>query len=251
MRWDKLLNAFLSVCMVLVILGILIFLLPGLSSTPATPTSPTTTDGTPASSLPPETISRQETVLPVPDLTVTAGRTFACTAEEFILYCNQLYHSDINADWLSPLENWIRYPEEAAPCTGVSGDRYSFDPDPAIHNEPTISLHIHNGCISQVTLTLAEHDWTQWRQDMFLAQCRYTLRAFFPTLTALEIDALAVMLYTGATEARHSAEDCTVWYEGTAGCCAYCQNGIIFVCVIPVPEGTMDARYVPMADMSH
>jgi hypothetical protein len=229
--------------MVLVILSIVILLMPDSADYPAPPTSLSTAPETAVSSLPPESASQEEAFFEVPDLTVAEGPTFSCAAEDFILYCNR------NTDWLSPLEEWLHYPGEAAPCTAVSGDRYTFDPDPAIHNEPSVSLYIHEGRISQVSLTLAEHDWTQWRHDMFLTQCRNTLDVFFPDLTEQEIGALASRLYAQAAEAGQSAGNCTVWYKNTAGCCGYFENGIIFVCVVPVPENSAEGRYVPIEEI--
>lgn len=243
MRCIKLLNAILSTCMVLGILSIAFFLVPGSTDLPAAPEVPSSVPEPDAPSLPQETPPQQEPVCAAPDLTVTEGPTFSCAAEDFILYCNR------NTDWLTPLADWLHYSGEAAPCTAVSGDRYTFDPDPAIHNEPSISLYIHEGRISQVSLTLAEHDWTQWRHDMFLTQCRNTLGVFFPSLTDQEIQDLTSRLYTQAAEAGQSAGNCTVWYKDTAGCCGYFENGIIFVCVVPVPENTAEGRYAPIEEI--
>lgn len=247
MRGVKLLNLLLAVCLGMVFLGILVILLPSFQHIHDIPTSPTSTTATTSPALPPEATSATSPELKVPDLSVTEDLSFACTAEDFIQYYNGLYSADKDALWLSSLADWSLYPGEEAPCTGVSCDRYTFDPDPAIHNEPAISLYLLDGRVTQVTVTLAEHDWTQWRQDMFLEQCRYTLRVFFPELPGTEIEALTARLYEEGTQARHTPASCPVYYQGSAGCCVYSRNGIIYVCVVPVSENITDGRYVPLA----
>lgn len=187
----------------------------------------------------------QEPVEPAP-IVAASGRNaqgtrqFLLTLDDFIEGFNRLYEKDLGRAWLTPAGEWSSFAQQTAPCAGTAATRYEFDPDENIHNEPGIWAYVcQDGNLCELSLGMPEHDWIEWRYEMFRSQCFYTLSFFYPELTPDEVWGLFDLLYGDASANEYISQSDhpqpkVIRWSGSAGCWAFIHDGVIRINIIPV-----------------
>lgn len=194
----------------------------------------------------------QEPVETAP-IIVASGRNaqgvqqFFLTLDDFIEGYNRLYEKDQGRTWLTRGEEWSSFDQQAAPYAGTTTTRYEFDPDKNIHNEPGIWAYVcQDGILCELSLGMPEHDWIEWRYEMFRSQCFYTLSFFYPKLAPEEVWSLFDLLYGDASaneyvsQSDHPQPKVIRWC-GSVGCYGFICNGVIQINVIPMDTQSLEA----------
>jgi len=175
-------------------------------------------------------------------------REFLLTLEEFIESYNRLYEADHETPWLSPADEWYAFTGKDAPFSGMQAVRLEFDPDKNVHNDPDVWVYVlkEGGNICEVSLGMHEHDWTQWRYEVFQKQCYYTLSVFYPELTGEEIRTLFDLLYTDAAANESVSQSvkprpAAIRFRDPVGCYGFIHSGVIRINIIPVDPLLLEA----------
>lgn len=173
--------------------------------------------------------------------TANGKQKFQFTLEDYIEKYNFLYRLEHDRTWLLPKEEWHRFDSQESPFSDIDTARYEFDPDKNVHSDPDLWAFIdpEDGNLCEVSLGMPEHDWTQWRYEVFQQQCYYTLSVFYPELTAEEVWALFDLLYADAAENEYLSQSdkpdpVTIRFRGDVGCYGFIHSGVIRINVIPV-----------------
>lgn len=166
---------------------------------------------------------------------------FQFTLEDYIEKYNLLYQREHDRTWLLPKEDWYLFDGQKSPFSGMDTARYEFDPDKNVHSDPDFWAFVapEDANVCEVSLGMPEHDWTQWRYEVFQQQCYYTLSVFYPELTAEEVWALFDLLYADAAENVYLSqsdkpEPVIIRFRGDVGCYGFIHSGVIRINVIPV-----------------
>lgn len=207
--------------------------------------------------LPEQTTEDNETTVALeepPDMDISSVRgghgelVFVASMEDYIESYNYIYKADHQDIFLRELPDWSRLEYDSSPYSEYSSLHYEFKHNVKVHTEPTISAYVsaEDGQIQEICLGFPEHGWTDYGYDLFVEECQYTFRLFFPEFDSEEISALFDVLFEDAyrevcyIDIDEERAPTIIHYQSSVGVYALLHCGMIKFCIIPVEQAYLN-----------